>query len=55
VLDAEQVERPLAQLQDVLGAVGEEVPGILVPLALATNRSLGPVRDPTTVRVEQAA
>jgi hypothetical protein len=55
MLDTEQVERPLAQLEDVLGAVGEEVARVLVPLSLAADQSLGPVGDPTPVGVEQSA
>ena len=53
-LDAYGGERVGEQLADVVGLVGEEVPGVLVPLALATDEAGGPVGDAAAVGVDEA-
>ncbi|MBT3104802.1 hypothetical protein KMB27_19310 [Streptomyces sp. COG19] len=43
------------ELADVVGLVGEEVPGVFVALAFATDHARGPVDDPTSVGVDKTA
>jgi hypothetical protein len=54
-LDAELVEGVGVELPDVVGDVGEEVPGVFVALALAGDDLLGPVGDPAAVGVDEPA
>jgi hypothetical protein len=54
-LDADVVQGVGKELPDVVGLVGEEIPGVLIALALTGDEAGRPVRDATAIGVDEPA
>lgn len=54
-VDAHAVQGVGKELPDVVGFVGEEIPGVLIALALTGDEAGRPVRDATAVGVDEPA